>query len=97
MNYATWKIDFTDPMYGTGPEEKIAELGFLAGGLWVNGSINLGGTILGYVSGPQDESQLTKWSFKNLSQDEALDFVKKIHPTAILSVDGEITVPNQGI
>jgi hypothetical protein len=93
MNYATWKLDYTNPEYGTGPEEKIAELGFSAEGGWVAGQVETGGTILGYVTEPQDESELTAWSFTNITEAEALAFCQAINPNAYLLPDGKITAP----
>ena len=93
MNYATWKLNFTDPSYGTGPEDKIAQLGFGAEGAWVSGEAENGGTILGYVTEQQDESELTAWDFANITQAEALDFCLAINPEAYLLPDGKITVP----
>jgi uncharacterized protein YebE (UPF0316 family) len=93
MNYATWKLNFTDPNYGTGPEDKIAELGFGAEGAWVAGEPENGGTILGYVTEAQDESKLTTWDFTNISQLDALDFCLALDPKAYLLDDGRITAP----
>jgi hypothetical protein len=93
MNYATWKLNFTDPKYGTGPEDKVSELGFHAEGAWVLGSVESGGTIMGYVTETQDESQLTPWEFKNISQLEALEFCLAINPQAYLLDNGRITAP----
>jgi hypothetical protein len=93
VNYATWKLKFDDPKYGTGPEGKIAELGFGAEGAWVAGVIENGGTILGYVTEPQDESELTAWDFRNISQVDALDFCLDLNPAAYLLPDGRITAP----
>jgi hypothetical protein len=93
MNYATWKLNFTDPSYGTGPEEKIAELGFGAEGAWLAGEIENGGTILGYVTEPQDESELAIWDFTNITQLEALDFALAINPDAFFADDGRIAAP----
>jgi hypothetical protein len=95
MNYATWKLNFTDPNYGTGPEDKIAELGFGAEGAWVAGEIENGGTILGYVTEPQDESKLTAWEFTNITQFDALEFCLAINPKAYLIDDGRITSPDE--
>jgi hypothetical protein len=93
MNYATWKLNFSDPNYGTGPEYKIAELGFAAEGAWVAGEIENGGTILGYVTEEQDETELTAWDFTNITQSEALAFCLAIDPEAYLLEDGRITAP----
>jgi hypothetical protein len=95
LNYAIWKLNFTDPNYGTGPEDKIAELGFGAEGAWVAGQAENGGTILGYVTEPQDESQLTAWEFANITQAEALDFCLAINPDAFLTSDGLIAAPDR--
>jgi hypothetical protein len=93
MNYATWKLNFTNPEYGTGPEEKIAELGYGAEGGWPNGEVEQGATIMGYVTEPQDESQLMMWDFQNITEQEALDFCLAINPEAYLLPDGRITAP----
>ena len=95
MNYATWKLNFTDPKYGTGPEDRIGELGFAAEGAWVAGEIENGGTILGYVTEPVDESELTTWEVTNITQAEALEFCLAQNPEAYILDDGRITVPVQ--
>ena len=95
MNYATWKLNFTNPNYGTGPEDKIAELGFVAEGGWVDGQAENGGTILGYLTEPVDESELTTWEVKNITQAQALEFCLALNPEAYLLPDGKITAPLQ--
>ena len=93
MNYATWKLNFANPEYGTGPEQAIADLGFGAEGAWVAGVIENGGTILGYLTEPVDEAELTTWEVKNITQAEALSFCIAINPEAYLLPDGKITAP----
>ena len=93
MNYATWKINFTDPNYGTGPEDSIAELGFGAQAAWVFGEPENGGTILGYVTEPVDESELTTWEVANITEAEALAFCQAINPEAFVAEDGRISTP----
>ena len=93
MNYATWKLNFTNPEYGTGPEDAIAELGVHAEGSWVDGEIENGGTILGYLSGPVDEVELETWKVTNITESEALDFCLFINENAYLLPDGRITAP----
>ena len=93
MNYATWKLNFTNPDYGTGPEDTIADLGFGAEGAWVAGEAENGGTILGYLTEPANESQLSLWELKNLTEAQALAFCKAINPAAYLLPDGKITAP----
>jgi len=97
VNYATWKLNFTHPNYGTGPEDTIAELGFGAEGSWVLGQVENGGTILGYLTEPVDETQLTTWEVKNITQAEALAFCLAINAEAYLLPDGRITVPIEDI
>jgi hypothetical protein len=93
MNYATWKLNFTDSKYGTGPEDKIAELGFGAEGAWVAGQIEKGGIILGYVTGTPVESALTAWEYTPITQEAALEFALAINPEAYLLEDGRIGAP----
>jgi hypothetical protein len=93
VNYATWKLNFTDPNYGTGPEDKIADLGFAAEGAWSAGQVENGGTILGYVTEPVDESELTAWEVTNITEAEALAFCQALNSEAYLLPDGRITAP----
>jgi hypothetical protein len=97
VNYATWKLNFADPKYGTGPEDKIAELGLGAEAGWVAGEIENGGTVLGYVTELVDESQLTAWEVTNITQAEALEFCLAINPEAYLLPDGRIAAPYEDI
>ena len=93
MNYATWKLNFTNPNYGTGPEHKIAELGFGAEASCVAGVVENSEIILGYVTEEQDETELTAWEFTNITEAEALSFCQAINPEAYLLPDGRITAP----
>jgi hypothetical protein len=93
LNYATWKLNFANPEYGTGPEDTIADLGSGAEGSWVLGEAENGGTILGYITEPVDETELTTWEVKNITQSEALAFCLAINAEAYLLDDGRITVP----
>lgn len=92
MNYATWKLDFTNPDYGTGPESTISDLGYAAEASgWVLGQVEDGGTILGYVTEAQDEAELASWEFTNLNEEEALTFCQSINPLAYVDIDGRIS------
>ena len=97
MNYATWKLNFADPDYGTGPEEKIVQLGFGAEAGWVSGEVQNGGIVLGYVTEPQDESELTIWDYKNITEAEALSFCQAINSEAFLLEDGRIGTPYEAM
>jgi hypothetical protein len=97
LNYAIWKLNFTNPEYGTGPEDKISELGYHAEGGWADGEVENGATIMGYLTEPQDETKLTAWEFKNITQLEALEFCLAINPEAYLLPDGRISAPIKDI
>ena len=90
MKYATWKLNFTNPNYGTGPEQSIVEQGGSAhAGLQDNADIQQA-TILGYFAG--EPTDLDVWSFQEITQQEALDFVLAFDETAYVADDGEIAV-----
>lgn len=88
MKYATWKLNFLDPEYGTGPEPVIVASGGTAEGTWVDGDIADGGTVLGYFTGIATD--VSPWEFGELTQEEALAFVLAIDSTAYLLEDGRI-------
>lgn len=94
MNYAIWKLNFVNPEYGTGPEDKIAELGGWAEGAWVDGLAEEGALILGYVSATQDEVELEAWDFQNVNEADALDFCQSINPEAYVAEGGKISIPH---
>jgi hypothetical protein len=62
-----------DPEYGTGPEDKIAELGFGAEGAWVAGQAENGGLFLAMSPRPL-MNQTDNLGMTNITQAEALDF-----------------------
>jgi hypothetical protein len=95
MKYATWKLNFINPEYGTGPEPEIVANGGTAEGAWVDGDITDGGTVLGYFTG--DAADLAPWEFAEVSQEQALEFAKAIDPTAYLLEDGRIGAVRQEI
>ena len=92
MKYATWKLNFTNPEYGTGPENSITLQGGKAEGAYANGEITEGAEILGYYTGTP--TALSAWSFKKLTEAKALEFVQGIDPEAYLDGDGRIIVPD---
>lgn len=95
MKYATWRLNFTNPEYGTGPEEKVSQLGYYAEASWADGEPKNGATILGYLTENQDETELSAWEFKNITQEEALVFCQGINPRAYLLEDGKIGIPSE--
>lgn len=92
MNYATWKLNFDNPDYGTGAELAISKQGVTAEAAWSNGQVQEGSTILGYLTDQVDESLLTDWDVKNVTQAQALAFCKKINSGATLLQDGRIAL-----
>jgi hypothetical protein len=90
MKYATWILDFTNPKYGTGPEQEIVNQGGSAEGAIASGELTNGAEIIGYFTG--EPIGLEAWSFTELTQDEALAFVAAIDSTAFVAEDGKIQV-----
>ena len=90
MKYATWILNFDDPNYGTGPEASIVEQGGSAEGSYAEGDITQGARILGYFTG--EPTDLDAWSFTELTQQEALDFVLALDETAYVGEEGKIEV-----
>ena len=90
MKYATWILNFDDPNYGTGPEAVIVEQGGTAEGSYAEGDITQGARILGYFTG--EPTDLEAWSFTEITQQEALDFVLALDDTAYLAEDGRINI-----
>jgi len=91
MTYATWKLNFTDPNYGTGPEPAIVKQGATAEGAHTNGDVTTGAKILGYFTG--NPKNLAAWDFEELTQEQALDFVLSVNPDAYFLDDGRIVAP----
>jgi len=90
MKYATWVLNFETPDYGTGPEASVVEQSGTAEGAYVEGDITKGARILGYFTG--QPTDLEAWSFTEITQEEALNFVLSIDDTAYISEDGKIHV-----
>jgi hypothetical protein len=89
MKYATWKLDFTNALYGIGPEDSIANQGGSAEASWVAGQAHQGGTILGYFIGsPLD---LENFEFTEITSEDALAFAQQINATAFFENDGRIS------
>ena len=89
MKYATWKLNFDNPKYGTGPEQWIAEQGFWCEGGHLIGEPD-GGTIVGYFTG--EPVDLDSWEFAEVAQEQALALVLEIDATAHIVEDGKIGI-----
>lgn len=92
MKYATWKLNFIDPEYGTGPEDVIVAQGIEVSGAWAIGSITEDGMILGYLSAEPDLEELSDWDFTMLTEAEALELAQTINPEAEVMDGGYIGV-----
>jgi hypothetical protein len=91
MKYATWRLNFVDPEYGTGPEDSINAQGGTAEATYTNGDVAEGAEILGYYTGTP--TALSAWSFNKLTQSKALEFAQGINADAYLAKDGRILMP----
>jgi hypothetical protein len=94
MRYLTWRLNWDDPKYGTGPEGEIAKQGGHAeASMWANPDSSHG-TILGYLTqGDIDLAILASWQAAELTQAQALAFAQAINPDAYILPDGTIAVP----
>lgn len=92
MRYATWQFDFTNPNYGTGPEEKAKEFGGELSGLLLIGEPK-GGTLLGYILKDVADADLSNWNFQEISQNEALALAQDFYLGAFLDDEGLIVIP----
>jgi len=93
MKYATWKLNFDNPKYGTGPEDKIAELGAKAEAGWTSGAVENGETILGYLDVEIDAEELSIWNFAFITQEQALNFCLELDAGAYLNDAGKFGAP----
>jgi hypothetical protein len=90
MRYLTWKLNWSNPDYGTGPEEKAAKNGAkLEASMWVNPDVEHG-TILGYLTGNLDLTLLSDWEVQELTQFEALEYSQLIDENAYIIDNGVI-------
>lgn len=94
MKYVTWKLNWENG-YGTGPEEAIVAQGINVEAGLANGKVHTGANILGYVSDVVDESSLTFWDVKNISEQKALAFCEGIAENPYLLPNGKIAFPVQ--
>lgn len=91
MKYALWNLKLENVNYLSGPEQTIYESGGYAEASWSNGPVELGATILGYITGTF-EADISAWNYREITQEEALEFCQTINPNAFLDQDGRIAV-----
>jgi hypothetical protein len=90
MKYATWKLNFDDPNYGTGPEPRVVKNKGTCEGAFAEGDVTKGARILGYFTG--EPTEVEAWEFTEITQQEALDFVLALDDTAYIAEDGRINI-----
>jgi len=90
MKYATWKLNFDDPKYGTGPEPILVKNKGTCEASYAEGDITKGARILGYFTG--EPKNVEPWEFTELTQQQALDFVLALDDTAYIGEDGRINI-----
>ena len=95
MKYALWNLDLTNPQNITGPEGTVSSLGGQAEASWTNGEVQLGSDILGYITGEFSADGLSAWNYRDITQEEALEFAQSIDPQAYLTQDGRIAAQIQ--
>lgn len=93
MRYATWRLNWSDPMYGTGPEEIIAGRGGRAEGVVANPEVEHG-PILGYVSGDFDASGLDAWEYTEITAEQALLFAQDVDDSVTFDDTGRLIFTN---
>lgn len=90
MRYLTWRLNWDDPNYGTGPEAEIAALG---GRAEASGFVDAGADILGYLVEPCDLDGLEPWQLVELTSAQALAFADALVPGCSFTDDGYIVPP----
>lgn len=89
MRYALWNLKQEIDNYLSGPEQIIADNGGRAEGIWTDGNVEEGATILGYVFGDFN-IDLSAWNYREIDVAEAMAFCQEIEPSASLINDGRI-------
>lgn len=90
MRYLVWRLNWDDPMYGTGPEATIAARG---GRAEASGFVDAGADILGYLVEPCDLDDLDDWTVIELDAADALAFADRLVPGCSFNADGYIVPP----
>lgn len=91
MRYITYKLVWRAG-YGYGPDEVLSDHDSKISGIVASPNV-YDGLILAYLYGDIDLSLLENWSAVELTEGEALAFVKDINSDATLNTDGLIEFP----
>ena len=89
MIYLKWKLS-NDGVWGTGPEETIADRGGRAEASWAVGN---DGYRIGYLTTTADLTGLETWDVTTQTEAQALTFCQQFYEDAEVGADGRITSP----
>ena len=89
MNYLKWKLS-DDGVWGTGPEETIADRGGHAEAGW---AVDDDGYRIGYLTQIADLTGLETWDVTTQTEAQALTFCQAIWGDAEVLPDGRISGP----
>ncbi len=89
MIYLKWKLS-NDGVWGTGPEETIADRGGLAEASW---AVDTSGYRIGYLTQTADLDDLDTWGVSEVTEAQALTFCQALYVDAEVLPDGRISGP----
>ena len=89
MIYLKWKLS-NEGVWGTGPEETIADRSGLADAGW---AVDDDGYRIGYLPQTAALTGLETWDVTTQTEAEALTFCQQLYGDAEVGVDGRITGP----
>ena len=89
MIYLKWKLS-NDGVWGTGPEETIADRGGVADAGW---AVDSNGYRIGYLTQTAALTDLETWDVTTQTEAQALTFCQQFYEDAEVGADGRITSP----
>ena len=88
MIYLKWKL--SDGVWGTGPEETIADRGGHAEAGW---AVDAAGYRIGYLTQTANLDDLEIWDVSEVTEAQALTFCQALYAAAEVLPDGTISSP----
>jgi len=88
MIYLKWKL--SDGVWGTGPEETIADRGGHAEAGW---AVDAAGYRIGYLTQTANLDGLETWDVTEVTEAQALTFCQALYAAAEVLPDGTISSP----
>mgnify|MGYP006411313727 FL=1 len=89
MIYLKWKLSH-DGVWGTGPEETIANRGGLTEASW---GVDTSGYRIGYLTQTANLDDLDTWDVTEVTEAQALTFCQALYAEAEVLPDGRISGP----